>query len=529
MQEAVENDPKKLSQVGWQLLKEGEINKALQLCEKLLNIAPNFDAAQYLTSKVVLKTGKAELALKHADLAIAISAKAEFFIQKAQCQWVMGQRDQVRKTVACAVSKAPTNSLILVAAGSLLTKCEDIEAALEVFLKAKDLEPDNVSVLFNVATTLRYLGNVDEAEAIINNVIKLNPEDDNALLFRSDLRGQTAVDNHIDEIEKRINNGCNRSWNSEVNLYYALAKETENVGDYKKSFSSLSTGSALRRKHLQYNITRDVSLLDDIRNHYHSYEQCSQAVSCDSSAPIFIVGMPRTGTTMIERILGCHSEVVAVGELDDFSREMINGIKTFAKGKPIRKELMVEASLNIDFKSVGEHYVNGANQVAGSSNRYFVDKLPFNFLYCGLINRALPNAKIIHMTRDPMDTCYAVYKTLFGQAYPFSYDLDELATYYIAYRKLMDHWHKVMPGKILNVCYEDVIDSPELEAKKMLEYCQLPWQPECLDFHRSTAASTTASAAQVRRPIYKTSVQKWRHFEEPLQPLQKRLQEAGLI
>ena len=160
---------------------------------------------------------------------------------------------------------------------------------------------------------------------------------------------------------------------------------------------------------------------------------------------------------------------------------------------------------------------------------WMIDKLPFNFLYCGLIHRALPNAKIIHMTRDPMDTCYAVYKTLFGQAYPFSYDLDELAAYFLAYRRLMDHWHEVMPGQILNVAYEDVVADTESAARRLTEYCGLQWERECLEFHTSRAATTTASAAQVRQPVYSSSVQKWRHYEQQLAPLQARLLDAGLI
>lgn len=133
------------------------------------------------------------------------------------------------------------------------------------------------------------------------------------------------------------------------------------------------------------------------------------------------------------------------------------------------------------------------------------------------------------MARDPMDTCYAVYKTLFGQAYPFSYDLDELATYFTAYRKLMDHWHKVMPGLILDVAYEDVVADPEQQARRLVAHCGLEWESHCLDYHTSKEASTTASAVQVRQPIYSSSIQKWRNYEQQLAPLKTRLVEAGLV
>jgi len=215
--------------------------------------------------------------------------------------------------------------------------------------------------------------------------------------------------------------------------------------------------------------------------------------------------------------------------LHDFSSELVKEISRVNAGKPVAKADIVAASQQVDFARLGENYVTAARQAANESLTYVIDKLPFNFLYCGLIHRALPNAKIIHMTRDPMDTCYAVYKTLFGQAYPFSYDLEELATYFIAYRKLMDHWHSVMPGLILDVAYEDVVANTELQARRLTEYCGLDWESECLDFHTAKQASTTASAVQVRQPVYSSSVQKWRHYEEQLAPLKLRLTDAGLI
>jgi hypothetical protein len=161
--------------------------------------------------------------------------------------------------------------------------------------------------------------------------------------------------------------------------------------------------------------------------------------------------------------------------------------------------------------------------------KFFVDKLPFNFRYCGLIHQALPNAKIVHLTRDPLDTCYAIFKTLFINAYHYSYQLDEIAQFYIEYRRTMDHWHAVMPGVICDVSYEELVADPPAQCRRLLEYCGLPWQDEVLEFHQSRAASTTASAAQVRKPIYRSSVKKWRNFESQLQPVVRRLAEAGLV
>jgi hypothetical protein len=182
----------------------------------------------------------------------------------------------------------------------------------------------------------------------------------------------------------------------------------------------------------------------------------------------------------------------------------------------------------MDFGELGRRYLAAVRQLSGGQ-RYTIDKLPFNFRYCGLIHKALPKATIVHLTRDPMDTCYAVFKTSFINAYHFSYRLDEVAEYFVAYRRMMDHWHAVMPGVILDVRYEDLVADPEAHCRRLLAHCGLPWEHQVLDFHRSTKASTTASSAQVRRPIYRSSVQKWRNFTRELQPVLKRLAEAGLV
>jgi hypothetical protein len=182
----------------------------------------------------------------------------------------------------------------------------------------------------------------------------------------------------------------------------------------------------------------------------------------------------------------------------------------------------------MDFAELGRNYLRAVRPLAGA-HKYFVDKLPFNFRYCGLIHQALPNAKIVHLTRDPLDTCYAVFKTLFINAYHYSYQLDELAQFYVGYRSTMQHWHAVMPRVMYDQSYEDLVADPPAQCRRLLEFCGLPWQDEVLEFHQSRAASTTASAAQVRKPIYRSSVKKWRHFESQLQPVVRRLAAAGLV
>jgi thioredoxin-like negative regulator of GroEL len=507
---ALSDNPQELARQGWQHLKEGRFSLAMQASEKLLRLAPNLDAAHYLMSKTALQIGNA----RH--------------LQKANCQLVLGNRDATRESVQATVTRAPRDVAVLVVAGSILNRIDDAAGARDIFLQARAVEPDDPSVLFNLATSLRFLGELDEAEQVIDQVIRDCPDNHQSVLFRADLRRQTPENNHIAELEARIRKGAN-DWKGEMNLHYALAKEAEDIGAHEKSFSALQNGSALRRRHLKYDVHGDVAVLAEIERHYPDGDACSPVEGCSDEAVIFIVGMPRTGTTLVERILAAHSQVESAGELHDFSSELVKEIHRVSGGKPVPRERIVEVSRGIDFTRLGHNYVAAARQATGTVTPRFIDKLPFNFLYCGLIHRALPRARIVHVVRDPMDTCYAVYKTLFGQAYPFSYDLEELATYYIAYHRLMNHWRATMPGLILDVSYENVVANSEAEARRLVEYCGLQWEPACLEFHNLKSASTTASAVQVRQPIYSSSIGKWRRYEHQLAPLQARLEEAGLV
>ncbi len=237
--------------------------------------------------------------------------------------------------------------------------------------------------------------------------------------------------------------------------------------------------------------------------------------------------MPRTGTTLVERIIGSHSDVESAGELPNFSQMMTKMVRAQAAGREVSQEEMIAASLQLDMRQLGESYIESTRGLTGDTV-HFIDKLPFNYLNVGLIRLALPNAKIVHVTRDPMDTCYAVFKTLFQRAYPFSYDLEDLGNYFVAYRRLMDHWYTLFPDSMHTVAYEDLVENTQTESRRLLDYCGLTWQEQVSEFHRSDAPSMTASASQVRQPVYRSSVGKWRNYEKELLPLSGILESAGI-
>jgi hypothetical protein len=344
--------------------------------------------------------------------------------------------------------------------------------------------------------------------------------------MRSSLRKQSAQNNHVDQLKKTLARG-DLSAAGQVSFCYALAKELEDLEAYSESFTYLERGATTRRAVMKYNVATDVEIIDQIirvfDQTFFSETECGHV----SEEPIFIIGLPRSGTTLLERILGSHSKVFAAGELGHFGIELTKLTRKRMGATKGDRRQFVTASAGIDFQLLGSNYVQSTRPLTGAT-QHFIDKLPFNYLYAGLIHKALPRARIISLSRHPMDSCYSMYKQLFRDAYPFSYDQQDLAAYFVAYHRLMQHWHSVTPGVILTVRYEDLVEETEREARRVIEHCGLEWEEQCMDFHKSTSASTTASATQVRQKVYTSSVGKWRAYEKELSPLRASLEAAGI-
>ena len=229
-----------------------------------------------------------------------------------------------------------------------------------------------------------------------------------------------------------------------------------------------------------------------------------------SDAPIFVLGMPRTGSTLVERIISSHSDVQSAGELSVFSIEMMKMIEERSGGQPTERLDLARKASALPLEELGKRYLAAVEPIRDGS-KHFVDKLPLNSLNIGMIFGALPNAKVIHVVRDPIDACYAIYKYLFKNGYPFSYNLQELAAYYTEYFRLMQHWRDVLPeGWLFDVHYEDIVADLPGEARRLVAYLGLEWQDACEHFHVNRHASTTGSASQVRQPVYGTSVGRWK-------------------
>jgi hypothetical protein len=271
--------------------------------------------------------------------------------------------------------------------------------------------------------------------------------------------------------------------------------------------------------------------LANMKNVLSAFQPANFAGIPDSSSqdsPIFIVGMPRTGTTLVERIVSQGEGIRSAEETYDFTIAFSSVINRYIATNPDRNLNPLSAALEVDYGEIADNYQSNMRGMFGKADRY-MDKTPFNFLYCGLIKKAFPKARILHLIRDPMDTCYAVFKTLFARAYYFSYDLDELVDYYIAYRQLMDHWHQLMPGAILDVRYEELVSNPLDVSRRIADYVGLTWSSELIEVQNITGQSSTASAAQVREPIHTSSVSRWRHLETELEPVRRKLTAANMV
>lgn len=435
------------------------------------------------------------------------------------CQFC-GHHDRAVAELAKAEQAAASDASLLQYVAELYVHAGRHEDASRCYARAVELDGGNPAYLYNLATSLIAKGELDEAEALFSKVIELSPNHYDAWHNRSTLRKQTVDDNHIDDLKKALRNLPGDD-PGEVPLCYALAREYEDLGEEELSFSYLKRGADGRRRRMNYDVGNEVAVMQRIQELFDKSWASGGDATERSPRPFFVTGMPRSGTTLVDRILSSHSEVVSMGEINDFAMTVTR------LGRATDKQRSLDVSAGIDPDMLGADYVRSvATYGFGAPN--FIDKTPTNFLYVGLIAKALPNASIVHVQRHPVDTCLAMYRTLFKTGYPFSYDLDDLAACFIAYDALMTHWRNVFPGRIIDVSYEALVEDQQSVSRDLVARCSLDWEAQCLRFEENAAPVSTASAAQVRQPVYRDALARWRRFESQLQPLVDKLDAAGI-
>jgi tetratricopeptide (TPR) repeat protein len=400
--------------------------------------------------------------------------------------------------------------------GNILRDQQRLDEAEDSYRRALAIKPGYLMALNNLGLCLKKQGRVEEACACFEAAIAIKPDFLQAHCNLAPFRTHAADDPHLRTLEGQQHQLPGLPLAGRVNYWFALGKMREDAGRHDDAFAAYAEGDRLQRTRFPYDEAREASLVARLQSGFHAglFAHPLPSVVGDRT-PIFIVGMPRSGTSLIEQILASHPGIHGAGELTDL-HDVVHALDTPAASYPeVAAMLSAEA-----MQRLGEAYMERAWRHAPQAT-HVTDKLPANFLHVGMIHRMLPHAKIIHAMRDPMDSCFSCYARLFeGGNLDFSYDLGSVGRYYVRYIELMRHWHRVLPpGTVLDLRYEDMVADTEGQARRLLDYLGLPWDPGCLDFHRNPRVVRTASIAQVRKPIYQSSVARWEHFEVHLAPL----------
>jgi tetratricopeptide (TPR) repeat protein len=511
------------------LIAQGKLDHASSLCEAFCENYPQNIQAFYILTDLYVRTQlhtKALDSILQAELLDKVQPQIQ--ISKIHCLILLG--DTANALITANNLLKQTKTLLgkdWLTLGVHFHHLNALLSAHTCFQNAVAQEPNNSQFRFNLATSLRNNGDLNLARLEFENVIKLNPHDWDAYLSRSLLSKASEEVNHIEPLNEQLSVQKNNV-EAQIKLRFALGKEFEDCCDYSEAFSNIRTANEQRNRITKYDVVHDIDAIHCISSNFAEHNTRSPANNaCNSDEAIFIVGLPRTGTTLLERIISQHSDVFSAGELNNFAICLTQALTNNTNKKINSKIDLITQSVNLDFAQLGESYIDSTRPLTGHTAR-FIDKMPLNFLYTGLIKRALPNAKIIHLTRSPMATCLAIYKTNFGQAYPFSYDLNNLAQYYIAYRQLMAHWKNLFPDNLLEVNYEELVSESEQTCKNVFSFCKLNWDTKFLQLERNDTPTATASSAQVRGGIYQSSVELWRNYQTELAPLQEQLSLAGI-
>lgn len=384
--------------------------------------------------------------------------------------------------------------------------------------RARDCGFDNADFRYFRAIQLQFNGRLDEAEQELDACLRLGPTYGRASLTLARLRKQTPLTHHLDYIRaqlRRVKPGSE----DHAAFEFAQYKELEDLGELPSAWQALTRANAIMRERLSP--PDEAALYDRLMGVCtHAFVHAAAPVEHDGPMPIFIVGMPRSGTTVLDRILGNHPDVRSAGELGDFGHQLRWGADQ--SGRKLLDEALLTALPGIDFAEVGRRYLQQAQWRAAGA-RYFVDKLPANFLVLGLIARALPGAVFLHSTRDAMDVCFSNYRALFGDAYAYSYDLHSLSRHHRMYQRLMAHWGTVLPGRILDVDYAALVATPEAAAREVFDFCGLDFVADCSDIARNAAPVATLSSGQVREGIHTRGLGEWRRYGDQLASLQRDL------
>ena len=504
------------------LKRQGKLDEAMAHYQRAIAFKPDYAEAHNNLGIALKEQDKLDEAMVHCQRAVALkpgSADAHSNLGNVFKQ--QGEYAEAMVHYQRALALKPDYAEVYHNMGNVLKEHGKCDEALAHYQRALALKPDFAEAYYNLGITLRELGQLDDAYRACERAVELAPKI--GQYHRQLLYGRRVVagDRALAAAEKLAEDMTSLPMEDQRELHFALGKAYEDLEQRERSFRHRLEGNALKRQEFVYDEPDALGLLDRIRTVFTAELMHNNwGLGNPSMVPIFIVGMPRSGTTLVEQILASHPKVFGAGELQEFSKAVTsisapNGALSFPEIVPT---LSAE-----QLRERGTSYIDPVGAAAPEAER-ITDKMPANFSFVGLIHLALPNARIIHLCRDPVDTCLSCFSLLFAGNLPYCYDLGELGRYYRAYQTLMEHWRRVLPaGVMLEVRYEEVVADVERQARQIVAHCGLEWDDACLAFYKTQRPIWTASVTQVRQPIYRASVGRWKPYQHLLQPLIKEL------
>ena len=497
----------------------GQLEEAFKSFQKAVALKPDYAEAQYNLGVTIHELGQVDSAIKCYERALAIQhAYPNAHNNLGQILLESGQPDAAMSHFEWAVAYQPEFSEAHNNLGSSLLELRQVNTAVTHYEKAIAIKPDYQLAYNNLGIAYQRLGEIDKAFKSFERALAIKSNYAKAHHNLSSLKKYTKSDKQIVEMESLLSIK-DLSHSDRIFICFALAKVYEDIGKQDELFKVLNEGNRLRKEELNYSLDKDQDLFSNYRKLFSSPSLViEKLLSCEASTirPVFIVGMPRSGTSLVEQIISSHHEVYGAGELKNLTQIII----------PILREHLTNDKKKLSkktFLSIRKQYLESLSRFNTSEN-VITDKWPLNFRSIGFILSAIPEAKIIHLKRDERATCWSIYKHYFSDTgNGWAYNFDDLAEFYKLYSELMRYWHEMFPGKVYDISYEDLTTNQEDETRKLLEYCELEWDQNCLDFHKNKRAVDTASVLQVRQKMYQGSSEAWKEHEEYLQPLTKAL------
>ena len=514
--------------LGIALQEQGQIVRAMASYRHALKINPDYAEAHSTLGNALRDIGHLDAALDCYCRALELKPDiAEKHGNMGNILHDLGQLDNAVASYCRALELKPDYAEAHNNLGNVLHDLGQIDDAVVSYRRALEIKPDLAKAHSNLGGALMELGKKEEAGKFLNRAIELAPGDARPLTTALFYLPCQQNDPRLEQLEAVYAQRKTLPLEERIRLNFAMGKAMKNIGHYDRSFAAYEEANRLRYQAHPFDEAADECFLEkscsfyteELFNKYEALEKSLPPIH-DERVPIFIVGMPRSGTTLIEQILASHPAIYGAGELSTLSKIAKKAEHLFFNS------LGTEDTL-LELRKLGQEYLDQVWKLAPDA-LYITDKMPSNYRYLGLIYLMLPNAKIIHALRDPMDTCFSCYALNFRTGHEYSSDLSMLGRHYLRYTKLMKHWHSVLPpSRILDVHYEYNVIDPEYKARRMLDYLELPWEPACLRFYETERAVRTPSVLQVHKPIYSSSVGRWKLFEKHLRSLLQIIETSG--